>query len=54
MSGPAAARYSQQANNSYIFPGVGLGLLVSGATDEMFLAAAEALAAERAMYRPSY
>jgi malate dehydrogenase (oxaloacetate-decarboxylating)(NADP+) len=35
-----------QANNSYIFPGVGLGLLVSGATrvtDEMFLAASEAL-----------
>lgn len=36
-----------QANNSYIFPGVGLGLMVSGAkcvTDAMFLAAAEALA----------
>jgi len=36
-----------QANNSYIFPGVGLGLLVSGATrvtDAMFFAAATALA----------
>ena len=36
-----------QANNSYIFPGVGLGLLVSRsrlATDEMFFAAAQALA----------
>jgi len=36
-----------QANNSYIFPGVGLGILVSGAsrvTDAMFLTAAQALA----------
>jgi malate dehydrogenase (oxaloacetate-decarboxylating)(NADP+) len=36
-----------QANNSYVFPGVGLGVMVSGAsrvTDAMFIAAAEALA----------
>jgi len=36
-----------QANNSYVFPGVGLGVLASGATrvtDDMFFAAAQALA----------
>ncbi|CAN7077015.1 unnamed protein product [Brassica oleracea var. botrytis] len=55
---------STQANNAYIFPGLGLGLVISGAIrvhDDMLLAAAEALAGqvskenyEKGMIYPSF
>jgi len=40
-------RYSNQANNMYVFPGIGLGAILADSpvlTDEMFAAAAHALA----------
>ncbi|CAG7900451.1 unnamed protein product [Brassica rapa] len=55
---------STQANNAYIFPGFGLGLVISGAVrvhDDMLLAAADALAGqvskenyEKGMIYPSF
>jgi len=42
-------RATGQANNAFIFPGVGLGVIACGArhvTEDMFVAAAEALAAQ--------
>jgi malate dehydrogenase (oxaloacetate-decarboxylating) len=45
-----------QCNNSYIFPGMGLGVLAAGArrvSDQMFMAAGEALAASSPAWRDS-
>nr|GFD14638.1 malate dehydrogenase [Tanacetum cinerariifolium] len=41
--------HKQSANNAYIFPGFGLGLIMCGATrvhDDLLLAASEGLAAQ--------